>query len=106
MSRANEKLISQHVTIFICKRAPARSYKVLTFDEIVDSKTLGFFTILADSYREPRTTLQSQSQLQGLQYLYDSDRTLSSLETLECPEKRVHWSRKFNVHGTSFIRRS
>src|SRR6218665_3638310 len=62
MSRANEKLISQHVTIFICKRAPARSYKVWTFDEIENSKTVGFFTILADSYGEPRTTLQSQSQ--------------------------------------------
>jgi len=32
---------------------------------------------MADSYGEPRTTLQSQAELQGLQYLEDSDRTLS-----------------------------
>jgi len=33
------------------------------FDEVVDSKTLNFFTIMADSDREPRTTLQSQAEL-------------------------------------------
>jgi len=50
------------------------------FDEVVASKTLDFFTVRADSAWGPRTTLQSQAELQGLQYLEDSDRTLSSLE--------------------------
>ena len=38
------------------------------FDEVVDSKTLDFFTLMADGDGEPRKTLKSQAELQGLQY--------------------------------------
>jgi len=49
---------------------------------------------MADSDGEPRTTLQSQGELQGLKYLEDSDRILSSLERYPV----VHYMfRKFNV---------
>ena len=37
---------------------------------MVDSKTLYLFTILADS--DPRTTFQSEVELQGLQYLEEA----------------------------------
>jgi|SRR6218665_1876258 len=40
-----------------------------SFNEVVDSKPLNFFTIMADSDEEPRTTLQSQAE--GLQCLMD-----------------------------------
>src|SRR6218665_136383 len=50
------------------------------FVEVVDSKTLNCFTFMVDSDGKPRTTLQSQAELQGLQHLEDSDRTLTSLE--------------------------
>src|SRR6218665_301026 len=33
------------------------------FDEVIDYKTLDFFTIMGDSDREPRTKLQSQAEL-------------------------------------------
>lgn len=64
------------------------------FDEVVDSRTLDFFTFMTDSDGEPRTTLKSQAELQGLQYLEDSDRTLASLE--KYPFVRSMF-RKFNV---------
>ena len=44
------------------------------FDEVVDLRTLDFLTIMADSDGEPRMTLQSQAELQGLQYLEESNR--------------------------------
>jgi len=63
------------------------------FDEVVDSKTLDFFTFMADSDGEPRTTLQSQAEFDFMA-IEDSDRTLSSLERypLVC-----YMFRKFNV---------
>ena len=66
------------------------------FDEVlVDSKTLDFFTFMSDSDGEPRTTLQSlKAELQGLQYLEDSDRILSSLERYPLVS---YMFRKFNV---------
>ena len=36
-----------------------------------------------DGQSEPRMTLQSQAELEGLQYLEDTDKTLSSLR--HCP---------------------
>src|SRR6218665_1580752 len=65
------------------------------FGEVVDSKTWDFFTFMADSDGEPRTTLQSQAELQGLQYLEDSVRTFSSSEN----QLVRYMFRKFNVHG-------
>jgi len=53
-----------------------------------------FFTIMADNDGEPRTTLQSLAKLHGLQYLKDSDRTLSSFEIY--PLVRCMF-RRFNV---------
>ena len=50
------------------------------FDEVVDSKTFDFFTFMADSNGEPKTTLRSQAEFLGLKYLEASNRTLSSLE--------------------------
>src|SRR6218665_2939673 len=73
MSIVYKKLVSQHVTIFICYRGNHQdATKSGRFDEVVDSKT--FFTIVADGDGEPRTTLQSQAEHQALQYLEDSDR--------------------------------
>jgi hypothetical protein len=63
-------------------------------DEVVDSTTLDFFTFMADADGEPRTTLHSQAELQGLQYLEDSDRALSVLN--KYPLVRSMF-RKFNV---------
>ena len=54
--------------------ASASSY----VDEGLDSRTLDFFSFMDNVEVQP-TTLQSQAELQGLQYLEDSDRTLSSL---------------------------
>ena len=50
-------------------------------DEVVDSRTLDFFTFMAEAV-EPRTTLQSEAELQGLQYLENSDRALCVLDTV------------------------
>lgn len=63
-------------------------------DEVVDSKTLDYFTFMADADEEPRMTLHSQAELQGLQYLEDSDRTLGSLERYPLVRNMF---RKFNV---------
>ena len=52
-------------------------------DEVVDSKTLDFFTFMVDPNGDSRATLYSQAELQGLQYLEDSDRALSVQD---------HWS--------------
>ena len=63
-------------------------------DEMVDSKTLDFFSIMADADGEPGTTLHSQAELQGLQYLEDSDRALSMLGRYPLVRSMF---RKFNV---------
>src|SRR6218665_1104061 len=85
MSIVYKKLVSQHVTIFICYRGNHQdATKSGRFDEVVDSKT--FFTIVADGDGEPRMTLQSQAEHQALQYLEDSDRVYSLLWT------DIHWS--------------
>ena len=63
-------------------------------DEVVDSKTLDFFTFLADADGEPRMTLHSQAELQGLQYLEDSEKALSLLDRYPLVHS-MFW--KFNV---------
>ena len=63
-------------------------------DEVVDSKTLDFFTFMADADGEPRMTLHSQAKLQGLQYLEDSDRALNVLDRYPLVRSMF---RKFNV---------
>lgn len=63
-------------------------------NEVVDSKTLSFFTFMADADGEPRTSLHSQAELQGLQYLEDSDRALSMLDRYPLVRNMF---RKFNV---------
>src|SRR6218665_231938 len=50
------------------------------FDGVVDYKTLDFFTSITDSDGDSRTTLQSQAEGLQIQYLEDSDRTLSFFE--------------------------
>ena len=49
-------------------------------NEALDSNTLDFFTFMQDGQCEPRRTLQSQAELEGLQYLEDTDKTLRSLQ--------------------------
>jgi len=64
--------------------------KSVRFDEVVDFKTVDFFTIMVYSDGKPRTTLQSQAELQGLQNLENS-----------LLWRDIHWSaimfRKFKV---------
>src|SRR5688572_17025335 len=63
-------------------------------DEVVDSKTLDFFTFMVDPNGESRATLHSQAELQGLQYLEDSDRALSMLDRYPLVRSMF---RQFNV---------
>ena len=56
---------------------------------------------MADGDGEPRTTLQSQTELHGLQYLEDSDRTLSSLER----DPLVRYIQKFKNLGGPILKK-
>jgi len=58
-----ETCFSTRYDFYLLGRTNEMLQSLDVFDEVVDSKTLDFFTSTDDSDGEPRTTLQSQAEL-------------------------------------------